>query len=138
MMNISINFKEFKNGVVIINTTPHPLAIQDTDGSVIEVPTSVILNAKPEEVPYDESGLFVTTRFNGTPEGEEIIENIRAEYSKQFSADHKLVIIGSIIAAQAYPGKVAGMTPVPGYERVAPSEKRMRCDKFTMYEKEMM
>jgi hypothetical protein len=45
----------------------------------------------------------------------------------------KLIIVGSIIAAEAYPGEVVAMCPVPGYERVAPSEKRMRCDKFTIF-----
>lgn len=59
-----INFVEFKNGVAICNTTPHPVTIQDIDGNLIEVPV-----------------------------------------------------------------------PVPGYERVAPAEKRMRCDKFVAYRK---
>ena len=33
----------------------------------------------------------------------------------------------------SYPGEVFGLTPVPGYERVAPDDKRMRCDKFTTF-----
>lgn len=44
-----------------------------------------------------------------------------------------LAVVGSIIAAQAYPGRVVAMTPVPGFERVSPAEKRMRCDKFTTF-----
>lgn len=43
------------------------------------------------------------------------------------------IIIGSIIAAQAYPGKVCAMIPAPGHERVPPAEKRMRTDKFTIF-----
>ena len=42
---------------------------------------------------------------------------------------------GLIIAAQAYPGRVLGMCPAPGYERVAPAEKRMTAQKFTVYVK---
>jgi hypothetical protein len=45
----------------------------------------------------------------------------------------KLIIVGSIIAAKAYPGKVVGMCPVPGYEKMTPSEKIMRCDKFIIF-----
>lgn len=128
-------FIEFENGVVVINTTPHEIAIQDMNGNVLMVPTSVLVNAAPVEVPYNNSGLFVTTEFHPTEGGQEVIDSIRKEYDSLYPDNdkHKLVIIGSIIAAQAYPGQVAGMVPVPGFERVAPNEKRMRCDKFTMY-----
>jgi len=43
-----------------------------------------------------------------------------------------ILLIGSIIAAQSYPGVLA-MVPAPGYERVPPAEKRMRPDKFTIF-----
>ena len=43
------------------------------------------------------------------------------------------IIIGSIIAAQAFPGRVLAMVPAPGFERVPPAEKRMRDDKFTVF-----
>ena len=78
------------------------------------------------------SDLFVRTEFVGTEEGKETIERIKSVYNRQFS-NGTLVIVGSIIAAQAYPGEVAAMTPVEGYERVAPDQKRMRCDKFTTF-----
>ena len=134
-MNTKFNFVDFENGVVVINTTPHEIAIQDMNGNVLMVSTSVLVNAATVEVPYDSSGLFVTTEFHPTEGGQDIIDSIRKEYNSLYPDDdkHKLVIIGSIIAAQAYPGQVAGMVPVPGFERVAPNEKRMRCDKFTMY-----
>lgn len=127
------NFVKFENGVVVVNTTPHAITIQDMNGNLLEVPTSELLNAKPTEVPYGDSGLFVTTEFVGSPEGEQLIADIRNEFVETQDQNDTLVIIGSIIAAQAYPGQVSGMVPVPGYERVAPDQKRMRCDKFTMY-----
>lgn len=127
------NFVKFENGVVLVNTTPHPIIIQDMNGNLLKVPTSELLNAKPIEVPYGDSGLFVTTEFVGSQEGEQLITDIRNEFVKTQDQNDTLVIIGSIIAAQAYPGQVSGMVPVPGYERVAPDQKRMRCDKFTMY-----
>jgi hypothetical protein len=43
------------------------------------------------------------------------------------------VVLGSIIAAQAFPGRVLALTPAPGFERVPPSEKKMRADKFTTF-----
>lgn len=76
--------------------------------------------------------LFVKTVFISTPEGTEAIRDIEDTF-KGTECPDRLVIVGSIIAAQAYPGKVVGLCPVPGYERVAPSEKRMRCDKFTIF-----
>lgn len=126
----SINFVAFSNNVVVVNTTPHPVSMQDMDGTLITVPTSVLINAKAEE--QEVSNLFVRTEFIGTEEGKEIISQIKSAYNRQFS-NGTLIIVGSIIAAQAYPGEVVAMTPVPGYERVAPADKRMRCDKFTTF-----
>lgn len=120
----------FSNGVCVLNTTPHPLTMQDVNGELITVPTSVLINARAEEKAVND--LFVETVFVGTPEGKETIMDIEDTYAKTGCSD-RLVIVGSIIAAQAYKGKVVGLCPVPGYERVAPSEKRMRCDKFTVF-----
>ena len=120
----------FSNGVCVLNTTPHPLTMQDVNGKLITVPTSVLINARAEEKAVND--LFVETVFVGTPEGKETIMDIEDTYAKTGCSD-QLVIVGSIIAAQAYKGKVVGLCPVPGYERVSPSEKRMRCDKFTVF-----
>ena len=66
------------------------------------------------------------TKFTGNDEGRAIIAAMKA-------ANPDAVIVGSIIAAQAYPGEVVAMTPLPGYERVAPAEKRMNPHKFTTF-----
>ena len=124
------NFVTFGNNVSIINTTPHSVTIQDTDGTPITVPNSVILNAKAEE--RQVSDLFVKTVFVPTEEGKAIISEIKKAFKSQIGTG-TLVIVGSMIAAQAYPEDVVAMTPVPGYERVKPAEKRMRCDKFTTF-----
>ena len=129
-MNMKYNFVAFGNNVTIINTTPHSVTIQDTDGTPITVPNSVILNAKAEEKQV--SDLFVKTVFVPTEEGKEIISEIKKTFKSQIGTG-TLVIVGSMIAAQAYPEDVVAMTPVPGYERVKPAEKRMRCDKFTTF-----
>lgn len=130
MNNMKYNFTTFGNNVAIINTTPHSVTIQDTDGTPITVPNSVILNAKAEEKQV--SDLFVKTVFVPTEEGKAIISEIKKTFKSQIGT-RTLVIVGSMIAAQAYPEDVVAMTPVPGYERVKPADKRMRCDKFTTF-----
>lgn len=122
--------KLFSNGVAVVNTTPHPISFLDGE-QVITVPSSsdLIINASPCEKQVDE--ILVKTAFIPTSEGSDIIEKI-GEAPMPEGATRR-VIIGSIIAAQAYPGAVVGMTPAPGYERVAPAEKRMSIFKFTVY-----
>lgn len=130
MNNMKYNFTTFGNNVAIINTTPHSVTIQDTDGTPITVPSSIILNAKAEEKQV--SDLFVKTVFVPTEEGKTIISEIKKAFKSQIGTG-TLVIVGSMIAAQAYPEDIVAMTPVPGYERVKPADKRMRCDKFTTF-----
>lgn len=110
----------------IINTTPHPIIFRTTNGTEFTVqPCGFLLNAKAVETPAGErNGVqLVKTQFVGTPEGE-------AWLSEQPS---DVLIIGSIIAAQAFPGKVLALTPAPGFERVPVNEKRMNPDKFTIF-----
>lgn len=130
-------FMEFKNGIVIANTTPHNIVMQDTDGKLVTVENNPdkLINASTTQVYW--GGIYTEPSFDPTTEGLCIIAEIKKDFAEQYgttgATSKTLVIIGSIIAAQAYPGKVAAMLPVPGYERVAPNEKRMRCDQFTMY-----
>lgn len=119
----------FENNVCVVNTTPHPITMMDAvTEELVTVPCSgVLINGTPETVPV--GNLFVKTVFRGNEEGREMVKKIE----EAFHGEHTLVIVGSIIAAQAFPGKVAGLVPVPGFERVAPAEKRMRTDRFTIF-----
>ena len=121
----------FSNGVTIVNTTPHPITFQDGDTliSIDSTPEDIINATVSEEAVLDKGcGVtFVKSKFNGSEEGKAKIERLYNEYGED------AIIIGSILAAQAYPGQVFGMTPVPGFERVAPAEKRMRIGKFVTY-----
>ena len=45
----NFNFVTFSNNVTVVNTTPHPVTIQDVNGNLISVPTSVLINAKAIE-----------------------------------------------------------------------------------------
>ena len=109
-----------------INTTPHVLNFRDADGNEFEVkPCGFLLNATVvENFEGLRNGVIICkTFFVGDSEGE-------AWLAKQ-SPD--AIIIGSIIAAQAYPGKVLALTPAPGFERVPVEKKRMNPNKFTTF-----
>ena len=142
--------KELPNGIVIFNATPHVIRFwrEDWEGPVEVGPDEVINASIQEEVvkkmpcpvcgqvgsheydcynrmASDGDIRLVKTVFEPTDEGKAIVERAYKD-----GAD---VVVGSIIAAQAYSGWVVAMTPAPGYERVPPAEKRMNPDKFTVF-----
>ena len=120
---------KFYNCITVVNTTPHPISMMDNN-SIVEIPTGVLINATPtqEEVgPVGTDSMFVTTVFKPNVAGWDTIEDIK----RCFSDDETIVIVGSIIAAQAYPGEVCGLVPYPGYERTA--QKLMCCDRFNVF-----
>jgi len=45
-------------------------------------------------------------------------------------------IVGSVVAAQACPGRVFSLVPVPGLERVPADQNRCRSDAFGTFEQE--
>ncbi len=114
----------------IINTTPHSITMQSAGGNVYQVePCGVIISARPVEEPagtHPSGAELVRTKFVATPEAEKELTTLELE-------NPGAIIIGSIIAAQAFPGRVLAMVPAPGFERVPPAEKRMRDDKFTVF-----
>lgn len=125
------------NGLKVFNGTPHVIRFwrEGWDNPVGVSPDEAINAsiteervARPSTVSDNalfQEPMFVTTKFEATEDGKTIIER-----AIKNGAD---VIVGSIIAAQAYPGKVVAMTPAPGYERVPPAKKRMNPDKFTVF-----
>ena len=69
--------------------------------------------------------------FVPTPEGIQLIHDIREWFETTFDIEkYDLRIVGSIIAVNAYKPYVVGLTPLKGFERVLPNEKRMNIDKF--------
>lgn len=126
----------FSNGVKVINTTPHPLTFLDGE-DVVTVPTSGIqIDGKAVESDaglhehaacYEGIVTLVKTEFVGYPQGFALLKEMNDVLGDE------VLFIGSIIAAQAYPGAVLAMVPAPGFERVPPAEKRMSCSKFTTF-----
>ena len=123
------------NGVTVFNATPHEITFWDENwADVVVVAPDTVINAIPTERPITcmqvgntdwENVWFVKTVFLPNDAGFATIA-----HAYEMGAD---VIIGSIIAAQAYPEKVVAMIPCVGFERVVPTEKRMRPDKFTVF-----
>ena len=120
------------NGLRVFNATPHPITFWREDWQdVVTVESDIVINATVSEklvaldVPENELVQFVTPTFS--PDSDNTVAILKDYREKN------IYVIGSIIAAQAYPGLVFGMIPAPGYERVAPAEKRMRPDKFTIF-----
>ena len=117
--------------VKIVNTTPHTITMMAADGHVYEVPPcGTVISASVVEVPAKGihlSGVeVVRTRFVADQTNEAALTELEIE-------NPGAVVIGSIIAAQAFPGRIFAMVPAPGFERVPTAEKRMRDDKFTTF-----
>lgn len=114
----------------IINVTPHSITMQGKDGNVYVVkPCGVLINARVVEEgagTHPGGAELVRTKFEVDPGSEILLSMLEQE-------NPGAVIVGSIIAAQAFPGRVFAMVPAKGFERVAPAEKRMRDDKFTVF-----
>ncbi|RDV83929.1 hypothetical protein [Ammonifex thiophilus] len=122
-------------GTVYVNTTPHEIFFLNPDGGeepVVLPPSGLVVNARTEELVVDREGeiTFVRTGFFGDAETKKLLADVNAAF---FEDGKKPIIIGSIIAAQAYPGTVVALCPAPGFERVPPTEKRMLLNKFTVF-----
>lgn len=118
-------------GVKVVNTTPHAIRLTDDDLALdISVqPSGALINAKADtaEVHSSIDGVcYQMTKF--------IADKDTVKVLKEFKLQHPdVVIIGSLIAAQAYPGLVVAMVAHPTLMRVPPQEKRMLYNRFTVY-----
>lgn len=129
MASIDISvITSFSNGVAVLNCTPHPISFLDGEEVVVAPPSGATLKAASGEEPVGQHGAaqLVKTLFMASPEGE-------AELAVIEEHARGVLVVGSIISAQAYPGRVVAMVPAPGFERVPPAEKRMAIDKFTIF-----
>ena len=119
------------SGVRIINCTPHPITFSLANGEGVEtVPCSgIVLNATPVEAEV----------FSTHPSGASIVrtEFVAGPFPKELKGiGSDVLLVGSVIAAQAFPSRgVVSMVPSPGFERVAPDQKRMNPAKFNTFSK---
>ena len=121
-------------GLVVANTTPHPIVFGLADGQTITVPQcGALVNATV--VNTEVSPGLVTPTFMPSEDGWTTIAVIKAQHAVSPDAALPLRIVGSVVAAQAFLGRVVGMVPCKGYERVAPAQKRMDPTCFTVFQK---
>lgn len=110
----------------------------DSVGEIIDIPPcGVVAQATMKEeraFTMSSNGIeFIQTYFKPKRESEQEIAELEDEYF--YVSNARPILIGSIIAAQAYPERVFGMVSVPGYERVHPDEKLVRSDKFITFKR---
>lgn len=117
----------------IINTTPHPIVFLDAYGTEFTVePCGVIINATIVEELAETDGQVTLVRTVYQPDARALAALSSLEEEAQQRTE-RTVIVGSVIAAQAYPGHVFGLVASPGYERVPVAEKRMNPYKFVTF-----
>lgn len=129
------NFVLVKIGnIVVANTTPHAITFGLANDQTLSVPNcGALVNATVENTVVGRG--LVTPTFMPSEDGWAIITAIKEQHAASPYAHLPLRIVGSVIAAQAYPGTVAGMVPCKGFERVAPAQKRMDPTTFTVFMK---
>lgn len=114
----------------IINVTPHALNFRNADETEFVVdPSGVVINATPTDEPagtHASGAELVRVKFTANDDAIAALDKLEAD-------NPGAVIVGSMIAAQAFPGRVVGMVAAVGFERKPPAEKRMNPLKFTTF-----
>lgn len=119
------------NGIKVVNTTPHLITMTDKNLSFIANvdPCGVLINAKPVATPVVSNIPGVAFQRTGFQADADTLDMLSA-----FKAVHPdVVVIGSMVAAQAYPGLVVAMVPHPDFVRVHPQDKKMLIDSYIVY-----
>lgn len=119
----------FSNGVSVLNVTPYEIRFLDGVEVVTALPCGALVGAKAVETEAGEiaGATLVRIVFEQTVEGLAELEEIEA------AGVENLLVVGSIISAQAYKARVVGVTLAPGFERVPRTQKRMSTTKFTTF-----
>lgn len=114
----------------MINVTKHPIRFQSATGEVYELPASgVVIDARFEEIVvgiHPSGAELVRARIVPTEISEKQLALLESEHTGE-------IIVGSLIAAQAFPGRIVALCATAGFERVPADQKRMRDDKFTIF-----
>lgn len=120
------------SGTVIFNATPHPLNFYDLkEEKVTLARPDAVINTRPVEQVEGEWNevTFVKVTYSPEEKGLKLIDNIRLEYPD-------IIIVGSVLAAMAYPGEVVASIPLKGSSdrlRSKTSSRRVCSDRFTIF-----
>jgi len=114
-------------GVTVVNATPHEVTFL-VEGTEIVVPPSgatLKADASDEVVGRVGDAEIVRVAFRRSAEGDAELAAIRAQHPDA-------LIIGSMISAQAFGYPVVALVAAPGHERLPPTARRYRADRFTV------
>jgi hypothetical protein len=112
-------------GVKVVNTTPHKITFMHNGESREVEPSGKILNAvREEEITINKHGIeLVEVKTKATADGLRFLEAIPDD----------TIVIGSVIAARAYPGLVKMLVPCAGFERAPIESRRMLHNRFAIF-----
>jgi hypothetical protein len=116
------------NGIKILNTTPHSIAFLTVNNKIVDVERSgKIINADYHYTYSHTNHLGLDLYTVSVEQEPEDYEWLVAFHSK----NPDVVIVGSQIAARAYPGLVYAMMYAPGYNHRTRSEDKVhRTDRW--------
>lgn len=121
--------QQLVNGEVIYNVTAHDLDVWcEDEGKLYTIRSDGILNAKPESEVVDTTDNYTTVSmsYTATLDGLELIRRIRRECPKA-------LIVGSVIAAQAYPEWVVAPIHVRYFRSDRKGIKPIRSNRFSSF-----
>lgn len=108
------------SGVTLYNVTPHDLTLWydygDKGGGLFTALSDGVVNVKSNRktVYYGKGYKLSSVTFLPTEEGDRVLKEIEDKVREN---GENAVIVGSVLAAQAYPEKVVSTIPVKGKER---------------------
>ena len=118
----------------LVNVTAYEVRLKSsvTGEEIYLPPSGVLINAKIEDKVVhsnghsDEDVTFIKKEYKTEEHTTARLEAIETE-------NPNCIVIGSIIAAQAYPGRVYALEPYTGFERVPVANKIFFSDKFQVF-----
>jgi len=115
-------------GLKVVNATPHEVTFLVEGTEIVVPPSGATLNADPSDEVAGRVGdvEIVRVAFRRSAEGDAELKAIRAQHPDA-------LIIGSIISAQAFGYPVVALVAAPGHERLPPTRRRYRADRFTAF-----
>lgn len=123
------------DGIKLINCTTHEITFRNKAGEDVVVPASkYTLKADTIEKVidvYDNGLTFVEPTFVPSEKGTEELNELELMYPE---VD---IFVGSMMSAQAYPGRVVALTPTSDTIRALPKHKRYSANKFTIFYQEI-
>ena len=123
---------QLPNDLTIFNATPHPLNFWDPVTKEVTVAKpDIIINTRPVETVVErrQGAEFVTVAYQPEDSGADLIRFIKDEHPNT-------LIVGSVLAAMAYPGEVVASIPLKGGDRLRSktASRRVCSDRFTTFQ----